>query len=217
MDEQPIRLLLVDDHKVVRLGLEALFRSVRGVTVVGQADTVESAVSEARRCAPDVVLLDVRLPDGSGVDACREIRSMRPETEVIMLTSYDDADALMNSIIAGASGYLLKHAVPERLIEAVRCVAQGGSLLDPSSTRTVLGWLQRVASQPQGGPLSDLSEHERTILPLIAAGETNRQIAAKLYLSEYTVKAYVSNILHKLGVSRRAGIAAFIAQQKSMH
>jgi DNA-binding NarL/FixJ family response regulator len=179
--------------------------------VVGEAGTVAEAITQARRCQPDVVILDVRLPDGSGVEACREIRSERPEARVIMLTSYADEDAVLASVMAGASGYVLKQVEPDRLIEAVEIVARGGSLLDPSATDAVLGQLRRLGTpEPDDG----LTENERKILPLIAEGKTNRQIAADLYLSEHTVKTYVSQILRKLNFSRRSEAAAFIARRQ---
>ena len=211
---EPWKLLLVDDHQVVRLGLRALFATVAQVVVVGEAGTVAAALAEAHRCQPDVVLLDVRLPDGSGVEACREIRSRRPETQVVMLTSYADDDAVVASILAGAAGYLLKQAEPARLIEAVVIVARGGSLLDPHVTQAVLARMRQLATQPQADPLAQLTEQERSILPLIAQGKTNRQIATALCLSEHTVKTYVSNILQKLQLARRAEAAAFMAARQ---
>jgi DNA-binding NarL/FixJ family response regulator len=209
---QRVKLLLVDDHKVVRLGLATLFATAPGFDVVGEAGSVAEAVDEARRCAPDVVIMEVRLPDGSGVEVCREIRSERPDTHVLMLTSFADEEAVISSIVAGASGYLLKDTEPERLIEAVECVSRGGSLLDPSVTETVLNRMRRLASQGDDDPLACLSEQERNILPLLGEGKTNRQIAAALFLSEHTVKGYVSSILQKLGLARRAEAAAFVAR-----
>ncbi|MFN0070535.1 MAG: response regulator [Chloroflexota bacterium] len=208
-----MRLLLVDDHKVVRLGLAALFATVEEVQVVGEAGTMADALQETRTSQPDVVILDVRLPDGSGIDVCREIRSMRPETQVIMLTSHADEDAVVAAIMAGAAGYLLKQTEPERLIDAVRSAADGNSLLDPAVTRIVMERMQRLGAGGEIDPLAALSESERRVLPLIAEGKTNREIAAKLMFSEHTVKTYVSNILQKLNLSRRAEAAAFIAQQ----
>ena len=208
-----VKLLLVDDHKVMRLGLASLFATAPQFAVVGEAGTVAEAVAEARRCRPDVVIMDVRLPDGSGVEACREIRSERPDTRVVMLTSYADEDAVMASIMAGAAGYLLKQTDPERLIEAVEMVAGGSSLLDPGVTRTILEQIQRLGAPATRDPLAALSEQEQKILPLIAEGKTNREIAATLFLSEHTVKSYVSSILQKLNLSRRAEAAAFIARR----
>jgi DNA-binding NarL/FixJ family response regulator len=224
MYERPITLLLVDDHQLVLIGLTALFATVPQFVVVGEASTAAEAVAAARRLRPAIVLLDVRLPDGSGVDACREIRSELPNTGVIMLTSYNDEDAVIASITAGASGYLVKRTNPERLIEAVEAVARGESLLDPSATQVALTWLRRLAAQatddaespPADDRLSSLSEQERKILSLIAAGMTNRQIAPALALSESTVKTYVSNILQKLHMVRRAQAAAYLARKQGL-
>ncbi|HWP29615.1 MAG TPA: response regulator transcription factor [Chloroflexota bacterium] len=216
MPVSPVKLLLVDDHRVVRLGLRALFETVPQFVVVGEAGTVAEALVAARQGQPDVVVMDVRLPDGSGVEACREIRSERPRTRVLMLTSYADEDAVVASIMAGAAGYLLKQSDPDRLIEAVEIVARGGSLLDPAVTQTVLQWIQRLGTRAIEDPLLALSDQERRILPLLAEGKTNREIAAELYLSEHTVKTYVSNILQKLHLSRRAEAAAFIARRRGL-
>jgi DNA-binding NarL/FixJ family response regulator len=199
----------VDDHQVVRLGLANLLGTVPHFTVVGEAGTVSAAVAEARSCRPDVVIMDVRLPDGSGVDACREIRSLRPQARVIMLTSYSDEDAVLASIMAGAAGYVLKQVDPQRLIEAVETVAQGGSLLDPGITETVMRWMRHIGIH---GPGDALSHQERRIVTLIGEGKTNREIAEALYLSEHTVKAYVSHILHKLHLTRRTEAAAYAAR-----
>jgi two-component system response regulator DevR len=173
--------MLVDDHHVVRLGLRTLFESVAHVAVVGEASTAAEAIALAGRCRPDVILLDVRLPDASGVEVCRGIRSSRPEIRVIMLTSYDDDEAVFASLMAGAAGYLLKSIDPQRLIEGVEAVARGRSLLDPEVTQSVLTRLRRPASVSQRDPLGELTEQERKILPLIARGKTNRQIAADLH------------------------------------
>ena len=214
MNEPHVKLLLVDDHKVLRLGLTSLFATVPHFTLVGEAGSVAEAVEAARRLEPDVVLMDVRLPDGTGVEACRDIRSERPATRVLMLTSYADEDAVVASILAGASGYLLKQTDPERLVEAVEAVARGESLLDRAVTQTVLTSMRKLSTPGADDPLADLSERERKVLPLIAEGKTNRQIAVDLGLSEHTVKTYVSNILQKLHLTRRAGAAAFIAQRR---
>ncbi|HLH21159.1 MAG TPA: response regulator transcription factor [Chloroflexota bacterium] len=215
MADTAIKLLLVDDHRVVRLGLRTLFETAPQFNVVAEAGTVAEAVLAARRSQPDVVVMDIRLPDGSGVEACREIRSARPRTRVLMLTSYADEDAVVASIMAGAAGYLLKQTDPERLVEATELVAGGGSLLDPAVTQTVLQWMRRLGTQAPSDPLISLSDQERKILPLLAEGKTNREIAAQLYLSEHTVKTYVSNILQKLHLSRRAEAAAYIARRYS--
>jgi two-component system response regulator DevR len=211
MSDPRIALLLVDDHAVVRLGLAALFATTPRFTVVGQASTAGEAMVEARRTHPDVVIMDVRLPDGSGVEVCRTIRAERPETRVVMLTSFADDEAVVASVLAGAAGYLLKSTEPERLIEAVELVARGESLLDPRVTSVVLDRLRR-GSTAEASPLAVLSEQERRIVPLIADGKTNRDIAAALHLSEHTVKAYVSDILRKLRLSRRSQAAALVSR-----
>jgi two-component system, NarL family, response regulator DevR len=215
MSKSCIRLLLVDNHQIVRIGLATLFRTVPHFLVVGEVGTVAEAVAQARQCAPDVVLMDVRLPDGNGIEACRQIRSEQPETRVLMLTSYSDEEAVIASIMAGAAGYLLKDTDTEELIEGIEAIACGGSLLDPAVTQTVLSWMQQPSVQVPGDPLAELSEREREILPLIAEGKTNREIALLLSLSENSVKSYVSNILQKLRLARRAEAAAFMARRGS--
>jgi two-component system response regulator DevR len=206
-----VRLLLVDDHEVVRIGLRTLFQNVCDFAIVGEAATAADAICEARRVQPDIVILDVRLPDGSGVDVCREIVSEHPHIRVIMLTSYDDETVVVGAIMANAAGYLTKQTEPARLVEAVRRVARGESLLDPAVTTTVLGWMRHSAEAPAPDPLSSLSLQERNILPLIAEGKTNREIAAAVYLSENTVRVYISYIFQKLGFTHRAEAAAFFA------
>lgn len=213
MTEPPIRVLLVDDHQVVRIGLATLLAAVPRFEVAGEAGDLAGAVAEARRCRPDVVLMDVRLPDGSGIEACREIRSDRPDTRVIMLTAYPDEDAVVQAILAGAAGYFLKQGDTARLVEGIEIVARGGSLLDPATTEAVLQWMRRAVAEQGSDPLAALNEHERNILPLIAEGKTNREIAGALYLSEHTVKGYVSSILRKLHLNRRAQAAALSAQR----
>ena len=216
MTHQQVRLLLVDDHEVLRLGLRTLFDTAGGFLVVGEAGTVAEGIAQARAQRPDVAIVDLRLPDGSGVEACREIRSERPETRVVVLTSYSDEDAVISSIVSGAAGYLLKQTPPRQLVEAVRTVALGGSLLDPAVTGGVLDRLKRAGTRGAEDPLvvAGLSPQERNILPLIAEGKTNREIAEVLVLSERTIKTYVSNILQKLQLSRRSEAAAFSARQR---
>jgi two-component system, NarL family, response regulator DevR len=216
MSQEQVRLLLIDDHEVLRLGLRTLFDTAGGFLVVGEAGTVAEGIAQARAQRPDVVIVDLRLPDGSGVEACREIRSERPETRVVVLTSYSDEDAVISSIVSGAAGYLLKQTPPRQLVEAVRTVAVGGSLLDPAVTGVVLDRLKRAGSRGAEDPLvvAGLSPQERNILPLIAEGKTNREIAEVLVLSERTIKTYVSNILQKLQLSRRSEAAAFSARQR---
>ncbi len=208
----PIRVLIVDDHEVVREGLRALLRRRSNLAIVGEADSVASAIEEAKRTEPDVVIMDVRLPDGSGVEACREIRAHRPETKVIMLTSYADDDAVFASIMAGATGYLLKQTRTQALTDAIERAMRGESLLDPAVTQRVLERV-RTAGTAKDDELSLLSEQERKILDLIAEGKTNKEIAKEVYLSDKTVKNYVSSILSKLNLRRRSEAAAFIARR----
>lgn len=205
-----IRVMLVDDHAVVRAGLRALLERHPDLTVVGEAQDVASAIESARRLAPDVVVMDIRLPDGSGVEACREIRGERSETRVVMLTSYADEEAIVNSVMAGAVGYLLKDARPDALIEAIHVAHAGGSLLDPTVAATVL---QRMRAGPVDDPWATLTPQEREVLERITQGETNRQIGLELHLSEKTIKHYVSNILGKIGVDNRAAAAAWLVRR----
>jgi DNA-binding NarL/FixJ family response regulator len=214
MNERPIRVVVVDDHWLVRLGLSNLLERLQNVQLLAEASTAAEAISAAHVHQPDVVIMDVRLPDGSGIEACRQIRSDHPNTRVIMLTSFGDEDAVIAAMLAGASGYLLKQSEPERLIAAIETVAVGGSLLDPAVSDTVLQWMRGAANASASG--DKLSEQERKILPLIAEGLTNRQIAAELYLSEHTVKTYVSSLLKKLQLGRRAEAAAYIARQQQV-
>ena len=204
------RILICDDHEIVREGLRGLLGRQADMTVVGEAGTVAEAVDAAARHKPDVVIMDIRLPDGSGVEACRAIREARPETKVIMLTSYADDDAVFASIIAGASGYLLKQTRGQAVVDAITAVAAGRSLLDPDVTGKVL---ERVrASRGEDPAIASLTEQERKVLAGLAEGKTNREIGETLFLSEKTVKNYVSRILDKLGLSRRAEAAAYMAK-----
>ncbi|MDP9252544.1 MAG: response regulator transcription factor [Chloroflexota bacterium] len=212
MTTETTRVLICDDHEVVREGLRVLVARQEGMSVVGEAGTVAEAIEAAARSKPDVVIMDVRLPDGSGVEACRAIREARPETKVIMLTSYADDDALFASIIAGASGYLLKQTRGQAVVDAITAVAAGRSLLDPDVTGKVL---ERVRQSRDEDPaLASLTEQERKVLAGLAEGHTNREIGEMLFLSEKTVKNYVSRILDKLGLSRRAEAAAFMAKRR---
>ena len=208
-----IRVLIVDDHEVVREGLRALLKRRPELAVVGEADTVASAIEEARRTEPDIVIMDVRLPDGSGVEACREIRAQRPEAKVLMLTSYADDEAVFASIMAGATGYLLKQTRGQMLVDAIERAMRGESLLDPAVTQRVLEQV-RTAGTSKDDELSLLSEQEQKILDLIAEGKTNKEIAQEVYLSDKTVKNYVSSILSKLNLRRRSEAAAFIARRR---
>jgi two-component system response regulator DevR len=210
-----LRILIVDDHEVVREGLRVLLNRRPGFSVVAEASTVEGAVAEAARTKPDVVIMDVRLPDGSGVEACREIRQENPDTKVIMLTSYADEEAVLTSILAGAAGYLLKQTRGRALAEAVEAVARGESSLDTAVTQKVMERLRAAGSRTVDDPLASLSEQEHKILLLIANGKTNKEIAEEIYLSDKTVKNYVSSILSKLNLRRRAEAAAFIARREA--
>jgi len=207
-----IRVLVCDDHEVVREGLRTLIGKQPSMSLVGEAATVKEAVQAAARARPDVVIMDVRLPDGSGIEACRQIREARPETGVIMLTSYADDEALFASILAGASGYLLKDAKTRTVVEAIAAVAEGRSLLDPTVTGKVL---ERVRKGTDEDPaLASLTDQERKVLEHVAEGKTNREIGTVMFLSEKTVKNYVSRILDKLGLARRAEAAAYMAKRR---
>ncbi|MEO6578225.1 MAG: response regulator transcription factor [Candidatus Limnocylindria bacterium] len=208
-----MRLLVVDDHEVVRQGLVALLDRRAGFEVVAQAASVAEAISQASKFEPDVVILDVRLPDGSGIEACREIRAARPETRVVMLTSYPDEEAVLSAIIAGASGYLLKQVRGRDLVSAIEAVGRGDSLLDPAITEKVLQRVRAAASGGAADELSELTQQERRILLLVAEGQTNKEIAAAVFLSDKTVKNYVSSILSKLNLQRRTQAAAFVAKR----
>ncbi len=208
------RIMLVDDHDVVREGLRALLSRREGFEIVGQAATVADAIAEAAKMEPDVIVMDVRLPDGSGIEACREIREARPATRVIMLTSYADDDAVFASILAGAAGYVLKQTRGSALADAITAVARGESLLDAAVTQKVMDRVRMADQRKPNDPLDGLTEHEHTILSLIAQGKTNKEIAAQIYLSDKTVKNYVSSILSKLNMRRRSEAAAFIARRE---
>jgi two-component system response regulator DevR len=208
----PLTLLIVDDHEVVRQGLVALLGRRPEFQVVGEAGTVAEAVAAARKFQPDLVVMDVRLPDGSGVEACREIRAEFPATRVVMLTSYPDEDAVLSAIVAGASGYLLKQVRARDLVAALEAVGRGESLLDPAVTGRVLERVRRIATGDQPDELAQLTSQEQKILLLVAEGKTNKEIAAEVFLSDKTVKNYVSSILAKLNLERRAQAAAFMAK-----
>lgn len=213
MTEPAIRVLICDDHEVVREGLRTLIGRQAGMSVAGEAGTMKEAIETAARAKPDVVIMDVRLPDGSGVEACRAIREARPQTGVIMLTSYADDEALFASIVAGAAGYLLKQTRGQAVVDAIQAVASGRSLLDPDVTGKVLERVRRGRGDEDPG-LASLTDQERKVLEQLAEGKTNREIGAVLFLSEKTVKNYVSRILDKLGLSRRAEAAAYVAKRR---
>ncbi|WP_155589811.1 response regulator, partial [Streptomyces cavernae] len=208
-EQNPIRVFLLDDHEVVRRGLTDLLDAEPDISVVGDAGTVEQALVRGPALRPDVAVLDVRLPDGDGITVCRELRSQMPELTCLMLTSFDDEDALLDAIMAGASGYVLKQIKGSDLISAIRTVASGQSMLDPATTARLM---RSLRSEPEETPalspeLASLSPRERDILALIGDGLTNREIGKKLYLSEKTVKNHISRLLAKLGVQRRVQAA----------
>ena len=209
-----LRLLIVDDHEVVRQGLVALLARREAFQVVAEAGTVAEAVELARRFEPDIVVMDVRLPDGSGIEACREIRAERPATRVVMLTSYPDEEAVLSAIVAGASGYLLKQIRARDLVAALESIGRGESLLDPAVTEKVLERVRRIATGTFSDELAQLTQQEQKILLLVAEGKTNKEIAGDVFLSDKTVKNYVSSILSKLNLERRAQAAAFVARRR---
>ena len=209
-----MRILLVDDHEVVRVGVRALIERQPGMEVVGEAATVREAVSQAEQLAPDVVVLDIRLPGGNGLEACRQIKALRPDTRIIVLTSYPDDKVLFESITSGADGYVLKQIGSDDLIRALERVGRGESLLDPSVTDRVFAKMREVRHQERAHAFADLSAQEMQILGRVAEGETNREIGAALQLSEKTVRNYVSIILSKLGLSSRAQAAAYAARHR---
>jgi two-component system, NarL family, response regulator DevR len=210
MANTPIRVFLLDDHEVVRRGLHDLLESEGDIEVVGESGSVKEAIARIPALRPDVAVLDGRLPDGSGIDVCREVRSIDPNIKALILTSYDDDEALFAAILAGAAGYVLKQIAGSDLIDGVRRVAAGQSLLDPTLTARVL---ERVRKGPEvNEELAALTEQERKILALIAEGLTNRQIGERLFLAEKTVKNYVSSILAKLGLERRTQAAVLAAK-----
>lgn len=206
-DSEPIRVFLVDDHEVVRRGLRELLESEDDITVVGESGLAQEATARIPAFRPDVAILDGRLPDGSGIDVCREIRSRNPEIKALILTSFDDDDALFSAIMAGASGYLLKQIRGNDLVDSVRRAAAGQSMLDPAVTAQVLERLRRGPEQPSA--VEKLSNRERQILALIGEGLTNREIAQRMFLAEKTVKNYVSALLAKMGMERRTQAAIY--------
>ncbi|HEX9696110.1 MAG TPA: response regulator transcription factor [Actinomycetota bacterium] len=210
--QTPIRVMVVDDHEVVRQGLKATLEGA-GMTVVAEAGTVVEAIERAALTRPDIIVMDVRLADGSGIEATREIRAQRPEVRVVMLTSFADEDALFASILAGAAGYVLKQVRSGDLIRSIRAVVDGQSLLDPAVTGAVLDRLRKGKDILRDEKLARLSPQEERILTLVAEGKTNREIGEGLGLAEKTVKNYVSAILSKLEVTRRAEAAAYLARR----
>jgi two-component system response regulator DevR len=212
-DERDVRVFLVDDHEVVRQGVRSLIDASGDLLVVGEADSVETGLARVLAVQPDVAILDVRLPDGNGVELCREIRSRLPHVSCLMLTSYSDDEALFEAIIAGASGYVLKQVRGGELIDAIRRVARGEHLLDPAVTGRVM---KRLSSpSPDDARLASLTAREREVLDLIGQGLTNRQIGERMYLAEKTVKNYVSGLLAKMGMERRTEAAVFVARREA--
>lgn len=212
---EALKVMLVDDHEVVRQGLRSLLEAESDIEVVGEADSGPAAVSAVASIGPDVVVMDVRMPGGSGVEACRAIRDQAPGTQVIMLTSFSDDEALFNSIMAGAAGFVLKQIKGRDLVQAIRTVGGGSSLLDPKVTQKVLERLRKAKFDDKDPKLSRLTPQEERILDMIGEGKTNREIAERIHLSDKTVKNYVSTILQKLEVARRAEAAAYVARVKA--
>lgn len=210
MPDRPIRVFLLDDHEIVRRGVADLLSAEADIEIIGEAATAAEALARIPALKPDVAVLDVRLPDGNGVEVCREIRSSMPEVRCLMLTSFADDEALFDAIMAGAAGYVLKQIRGNDLVSAVRSVAAGESLLDPSATARVL---DRLRHGEQRDPrLDSLTDQERRILELIGEGLTNREIGARMFLAEKTVKNYVSNLLAKMGMERRTQVAVYAAK-----
>lgn len=214
MTEMGLNILLVDDHEVVRVGLRTLIERQPGMEVVGEAGTVAQAIFLARQLAPDVVVMDIRLPDDSGLEACRQIKAERSETKIIILTSYPDDKTIFDAIAAGADGYVLKLVGSGELIRALEQVGRGDSPLDPSIANRILAKVREATKWEQAQAFACLSAQEVRILALIAEGQTNREIGAALHLSEKTVRNYVSDILSKLGLTSRAQAAAYAARHR---
>ncbi len=208
-----IRIFLVDDHEIVRRGIADLIEDEPDLQVVGEAASVSEALARVPKIQVDVAVLDVRMPDGNGVELCRDLRSQVPDLNCLMLTSYADDEALFDAIMAGASGFVLKQVLGNDLLNAVRTVGMGGSLLDPRTTAALLGRIRR--RREESDPLSTLSDQERAVLDLIGEGLTNRQISERMHLAEKTVKNYVSHLLAKLGMQRRTQAAVLAAELRS--
>jgi len=210
----PIRLLLVDDHEVVRVGLRTVLNKNQGIQVIGEAGTRATAVREAKRLEPDVILMDVRLPDGSGVEACRDILDHQPTARVIFLTSYTDDDSVLAAVLAGAKGYVLKEIDSSALARAIRTVSTGKSILDPTVTQRAIHWIKGWPHHENPARGQALSPQEERVLALVAEGLTNKEIATTMQLSDKTVKNYLANMFQKLHISRRAQAAAFFVKRQ---
>jgi len=208
-----LRLLIVDDHEVVRAGLRMLLKRWPNIDVIGEAATAAEGIEECQRLMPDVVLLDMRLPDDTGLQTCREIRAISPQIKVIFLTAFADEDAVLSAVFAGADGYLLKEIGGEALVSAIETVARGHSILDPLVTRAVLDGMRSMSAPAEPPKQSSLSPQEQHVLALVAEGKTNKEIAASLGLSYKTVKNYLSNVFQKLHVSHRSQAAAVFVSQ----
>lgn len=206
------RILLVDDHEVVRLGLKALLDRHPNFEVIGEASTAREAVELVESLHPDVIVMDIRLPGGSGIEACQEISDKHPESKVIMLTSYAEDEMLFSAIRAGAAGYVLKQIGGEDLVRAIQAVGRGEALLDPAVTQRIFQEVRKAAREEEASAFSALTQQERHVLMLVSEGKTNREIAKALFLGEGTVRNYVSSILSKLGVSNRAEAAAYAVE-----
>lgn len=206
------RILLVDDHEVVRLGLKALLERNSNFEVVGEAGNAREAIELVDSLAPDVIVLDIRLPGGSGIEACQEITTKHPEAKVIMLTSYAEDEMLFSAIRAGAAGYVLKQIGGEDLVRAIQAVGRGEALLDPAVTQRIFQEVRKAAREEEASAFSALTQQEKHVLLLVSEGKTNREIAKALFLGEGTVRNYVSSILSKLGVSNRAEAAAYAVE-----
>jgi DNA-binding NarL/FixJ family response regulator len=216
-EDRLIQLLLVDDHEVVRLGLKALFNRTGTIRVVGEAGTMESAVAEAIRLKPDVVLMDVRLPDGDGVEACRDIRAECPDIRVLFLTSYSDETAVLSTVFAGAAGFLLKEIGGSALVQAVEAVARGQSIFAPAAIQRMVAQMHPESAGEKTSPEDELSARDERILALVADGKTNKEIAAELGLSDKTIKNLLSVIFQKLQISRRSQAAALFVRRAASH
>lgn len=209
-----MRILLVDDHEVVRLGLKTLLGRQPGMDVVGEAGTASEAISLARQLLPDVIVLDIRLSGSSGLDACRQIKADRPETRIIILTSFPDDTMVVEAIGAGADGYVLKQIGSDDLIRALERIGRGESTIDPAVTGRLLAHVRQARKQEMAAAFACLSDQEMHILAAVAEGKTNREIGAELHLSEKTVRNYVSDMLNKLGLASRAQAAAYAARHR---
>jgi two-component system response regulator DevR len=212
---KPVRVLIVDDHEVTRMGLRTLLSRADSITIVGEATRVKEAIDEACRLQPDVVLMDVRLSDGSGVDACRAIRDCNPAVRVLFLTSYQDDEAVLSAVVGGAAGYLLKHVNAEALLRAIHTVAEGQSILDPAITQPLLTHMRLEKEAVSESHRTTLSAQQQRVLALVAEGKTNKEIGSSLDLSDKTVKNYIRFIFQKLKVTRRAQAAALFIRDSS--